>query len=231
MMSKNTTTAAAILLSGILVALAIMYTQAYGEVEISANNENEFGNNNSVGVEDIRPIDSRDHVFGNQDAEVTIIEYSDFECPFCSKFHPTLEKIATEYDGRVKWVYRHFPLTNIHSRALGASVASECVAELSGNDEFWQFAKNAFNNQHNLGEDFYNKQATLFGIDPELFATCLSSNKYNELFSQELNNIRELGGTGTPFSIVINKNGETFPFSGALEYKTVKQIVEAALSS
>ncbi len=79
----------------------------------------------------------RDHIRGNPDAPVTLVEYSDFECPFCKRFHPTVKRIVDEYGGRVRWVYRHFPLDEIHPvKARREAAAAECAAELGGNDAF-----------------------------------------------------------------------------------------------
>jgi hypothetical protein len=77
-----------------------------------------------------------DHVLGNPNAKITIIEYSDYECPFCKQFHPTLERIVKESDGNVKWIYRHYPL---HQNSVERLVAAECVAEIKGNDAFWKY--------------------------------------------------------------------------------------------
>lgn len=86
---------------------------------------------------EVPPVDATDHVFGNPNAPVTIIEYSDFECPYCKIFQATLNKIVTESNGNVSWVYRHWPL---HQNSLEKLVASECVAQIKGNDAFWKYS-------------------------------------------------------------------------------------------
>ncbi len=78
-----------------------------------------------------------DHVLGNPNAQITIIEYSDYECPFCKQFHPTLEKIVRESEGSVKWIYRHYPL---HQNSVERLVAAECVGEIKGDDAFWKYS-------------------------------------------------------------------------------------------
>ena len=91
------------------------------------------------------PISGDDHIFGNKNADVIIVEYSDFECPFCQQFHPTLKQIVADYDGQVAWAYRHLPLESLgHVNAKPAAEASECVAELGGNDAFWQYTNLLF---------------------------------------------------------------------------------------
>lgn len=85
------------------------------------------------------PIDfETDHILGDKSARVAIIEYSDYQCPFCHRVHPTYQQIMEEYDGKVMWVFRHFPLS-FHPEAMPLAIASECVATLKGNDAFWKF--------------------------------------------------------------------------------------------
>lgn len=87
----------------------------------------------------VAPIDfERDHILGDRSARVAIIEYSDYECPFCHRVHPTYKQIMDQYDGKVMWVFRHFPLA-FHPEAMPLAIASECVASLKGNDAFWKF--------------------------------------------------------------------------------------------
>jgi protein-disulfide isomerase len=92
----------------------------------------------------VDPISEKDHVRGDRDAQIVLIEYSDFQCPFCSRFHPTAQQVVEEFNGQVMWVYRHFPLDSIHPVARKAAEASECVAELGGNDAFWNFVDTIF---------------------------------------------------------------------------------------
>lgn len=90
---------------------------------------------------EVPPIDATDHILGDvKTAKVTIIEYSDFECPYCARFHPTLEKIISESNGNVAWVYRQFPLTQIHQNSMERAIASECIAKIKGNEAFWKYA-------------------------------------------------------------------------------------------
>jgi hypothetical protein len=78
-----------------------------------------------------------DHVFGNQNATVTVIEYSDFECPYCKQFHPTLKQIVNESNGSIRWIYRNYPL---HQHSLEELMAAECIAKLKGNDAYWKYS-------------------------------------------------------------------------------------------
>lgn len=84
----------------------------------------------------IPPVTADEHIFGNQDAIVTIVEYSDFECPFCKQFQPVLKQVVTESNGNVRWAYRNYPL---HQHSFEKLVAAECIAKLKGNDAYWKY--------------------------------------------------------------------------------------------
>lgn len=92
-------------------------------------------------AEEVRGVQSDDHVLGNPEADVVIVEYSDTECPFCKMYHATLHQIMEEYgaDGKVAWVYRHFPLEQLHPKAPKEAEALECAAEQGGNEIFWKY--------------------------------------------------------------------------------------------
>jgi protein-disulfide isomerase len=86
---------------------------------------------------EVPPVDANDHILGDKNAPITIIEYSDYECPYCKAFHATLNQIVTESAGGVSWVYRHWP---IHQGSLAKLVAAECIAKIKGNDAFWKYS-------------------------------------------------------------------------------------------
>lgn len=85
---------------------------------------------------EVPAVSENDHIMGNKDAEIVIIEYSDFECPYCKTLHPTLEKLVKESNGNIAWVFRHWP---IHQDSFLKVQASECVAKIKGNDAFWKY--------------------------------------------------------------------------------------------
>lgn len=92
-------------------------------------------------AQEVRGIQDDDHLLGSKDAKIVIVEYSDTECPFCKQFHDTLQRIIREYgpSGDVAWVYRHFPLEQLHPKATKEAEALECAAEMGGNEKFWEF--------------------------------------------------------------------------------------------
>ena len=134
----NYSTPVAIVLAGIIIAGA-MYFSDGKKVESPTLAEKPIV---SSSLDQVRPVSTEDHIRGNPNAEVIIIEYSDTECPFCGRFHETMKQIMNEYgkEGKVAWVYRHSPLDQLHSKAKNESVALECANELGGNDKFWEYA-------------------------------------------------------------------------------------------
>ncbi|MBI2036161.1 thioredoxin domain-containing protein, partial [Candidatus Microgenomates bacterium] len=118
----------------------------------------------------IRPVSDSDHIRGSKDARLSLVEYSDLECPFCKSFHPTMQKILQDYDGKVRWVYRHFPLDSIHPKARPAALAAECVASLGGNDKFWNHVDKLFEGAPvTLTDDQLKTIATGLGVNASQF--------------------------------------------------------------
>ena len=184
-------------------------------------------------VSKLRPVSkTRDHIRGNANAPVTLVEYSDFECPFCKRFHPTVKRLVEESKGSVRWVYRHFPLDELHSKARKEAAASECAAEMGGNDAFWKFADRFYeltpsNNRTDI-DTVLPQIAGELGLDKAKFASCIASGKYDPRIAEDLQDAAATGGRGTPWSIVISKSGKAYPLSGAQPYAVVKQLLDLA---
>jgi len=166
-------------------------------------------------------ISEDDHVLGNPKADVVLIEYSDFECPFCSRHIPTMEQIVDEYGDQIALVFRHFPLS-FHQEALPAAVASECAAE---QDKFWEFHDELFANNTRLGDNLYEEIAEDLGMDVSDFTDCLDDNNYETQIKAEMAAGAAAGVSGTPGTFV---NGELV--KGAVPYDSFKSIVEQALT-
>ena len=145
-----------------------------------------------------------------------------------------MQRIVQEYGDQVAWVYRHFPLDSIHSKARPEAVAAECAAELGGNDAFWKYADRFFevtpsNDQTDINT-VLPQIAQEIGLNKSLFAACLESGKYDDHVQDDVDNAIATGGNGTPWSIIVTESGEKYPLSGAQPYEAVKQLVERALS-
>ena len=218
----------AIVLAGALIAGVLFFT---------SNNQGVTEINQPTPVasdttDQVRPVTKDDHIKGNPNATVTIIEYSDFECPFCKRFHDTMNEVLSEEDD-VTWVFRHFPLDQLHPRnARKASVASECVAELGGSDAFWTFTDGYFevtpaNDQTDIATVIPQLVAKA-GVDASSFDACVASGRYDEHVQDDVENAVATGGQGTPWSIVITASDKTLPLSGAQPASAVKQLIELA---
>lgn len=177
----------------------------------------------------IPAVSDNDHVKGSREAKVFLIEYSDYQCPFCQRFHPTVQQAVDEYKGDVAWVYRHFPLDTIHSNARPAAEASECAAELGGNDGFWAFTDAVFADPSKLSDlTSYANQA---GLSSSAFQACIDSEKYADRVEKDYQEGLASGVTGTPGSFVVNQKGEAWFIPGALPYDSLKATIDEALQS
>jgi protein-disulfide isomerase len=168
---------------------------------------------------DIDPSRTTDRrVYGNESAPTKIVEFSDFECPFCARLHPTLKKIVDNSNGEIAWEYRHMPLPN-HSNALPGAIASECIARVKSNDAFWKFSEVLFANIGKHSKDFYLAEAKELGVNEVDFLKCLDDETVKGSINEDSSVARQLGGNGTPFSIIVDKDGKKTPVSGALPYE------------
>lgn len=229
------TVPAAILIAGIIIGGAVIYTK--GALTEKKDSQNASAIKSST--INIDPVTIDDHIRGTPDAPITIVEFSDLECPFCKIFHGTMQKIMEEYGktGKVAWVYRHFPLS-IHPKSPRESNASECAYEQGGNEKFWQYVDKVFsitpsNNQ--LDPLQLPIIAKDIGLDLVKFNTCLDSGKYNEKIQKNYQDgirvgIGSIPDTGTPYSVLIDKKGNKIPINGAQPYEAVKRLIDAMLA-
>lgn len=181
----------------------------------------------------VKPVDDTDHVRGSEDATVTLIEYSDFECPFCKRFHPTMLQVMDEYEGKVRWVYRHFPLSFHLPLALKQAEAVECADELGGNDAFWQLTDLIFertrSNGNGMSASDLPKWAAELGLDEGEFQTCLDSGKYAAHADEDMASGSAAGVTGTPGTIIVGADGSEQLVPGAVPYAQLKVMIDAVL--
>jgi len=178
----------------------------------------------------IPAITSSDHVRGVSDPEVYLIEYSDYQCPFCGQFHPTTLQVLDEYSDKVAVVYRHFPLRQIHPQAEPAAQASECVAEIGGEEAFWKFTDYLFENQDTALNDFA-KSANAIGINGTAVETCLTNEDMAGVVEEQYQGGISSGVTGTPGNIIMNKKGEAWIIPGAVPFASIKATLDEALQS
>jgi protein-disulfide isomerase len=230
------TTPMALVVMGVLIAGAILIKAPSG----TTNNAKVAGaptqqeQVNTTNLEAMNPVTNQDHIRGNPNAPLKIVEYSDTECPFCKRFHTTMQEVMKEYGdkGDVAWVYRHFPIDSLHAKARKEAVAFECANEQGGNDAFWAYADRLYEiTPANDGLDPAElpKVAQFIGLDTKQFNTCLASTKYDQHIEDEVQNAQATGAQGTPWSIVVSKSGKKYPLSGAQPISAIKQLVDIAL--
>lgn len=179
-----------------------------------------------------------DHWQGNPKARIVIFEYSDLDCPYCIRFHTTMKQLVSEYPNDVLWVYRHFPIDSLHPQARTESVASECVAQLAGNDAFWKFIDSAFAfTSSNVATPMPTLKgfATSLGIDPKAFDSCIATNNIDKKISTAITNQANLGiqsgAQGTPYSVIVDRQtNAVYPAPGAQDIDTMREIVKTILN-
>jgi protein-disulfide isomerase len=224
----------AIVVAGIVVAFAIFFGGGDKPVAVPTDDGTDaVASPQEVAV---TPVTEDDHILGNPNAELIVVEYSDYECPFCARFHPTMDQIISEYgsEGKVAWVYRHFPL-QIHPDARPAAEASECVAELGGNTAFWDYSRVLFENAPtSLSTENLQSNAVALGIDEEAYTSCVADGRYADKVQQMYDDGLKIAQAdpqfGTPYSIILKKDGTQAVIPGAQPYNVVKQVIDAMLA-
>lgn len=167
-----------------------------------------------------------DPAIGPSDAPVVIIEFSDYQCPFCRKFAlETLDRILEEYSGKVRFVYRDFPLESIHAYALKAAEAANCAGEQGRYFEYHDLLFERQEDWSSRGTAAFVEYAEQLGLELESFKTCLSSGKYEEEVRKDLQDGLRAGVSGTPAFFI---NG--IPLSGAQPFEAFKAIIDSELA-
>lgn len=228
---NNVSISSAIIIAGALIAGAIFLNG--NPTNVQAPQPPAVAQQTSD-LDKMRPISAADHIRGNIDAPVKIVEYSDTECPFCKRFHETMKQVMDEYGktGKVAWIYRNFPLDQLHPKARNEAVALECAGDQGGNDTFWTYTDRLYEvTPSNNGLDPAELQniAQYVGLNVSIFSNCLTSEKFSKHIEDDVQDAAATGGNGTPWSIVVSKSGKKYPLSGAQPYEAVKKLIELAL--
>ncbi len=207
----------AIVVAGILLSFSVIFSSTQkGQVDGSVQGTKDVA---------IPDVTEADFIQGDKNAEINIVEYSDFSCGFCARYHPTMKKIVSEYKGKVRWVYRHLPIFN-----KPAAVASSCVGNILGDEAFFLYADKIFENQKDINQDFLKKEALLLGLTDSQYENCINDKVLNDKISEDFTSVRVLAGfNATPHTVMIDKNGNMYPFSGALPYEEVSTLVNSLL--
>ena len=218
-MSSSIKIPIAIIVAGIIIALAIYAAMPKGPE----------GGDPSL----VRPIGTTDHILGNPNAKVMIVEYADFDCEYCVGLSDTLRHIIANEgaNGDVAWVFRQFPLTELHPNAFKHAEAAECAAVAGGNDAFWEFADLLYARQP-VDPSQYGVLAQTVGIPGEAFASCFANapKVVDERITADRENALLMQAPGTPFSLILVAGKPPIVMSGAYPYEAVQALVEEALT-
>lgn len=177
-------------------------------------------------------VDKDDYIRGNANAEIVLVEYSDFECPFCSRFHPTMQQVKKEYGDKVAWVFRYYPLP-FHPNAQKAAEAAECIAQQKGQNGFWDYADKIYVKQEALGgklsPEAITEVAQATGVNMDSFKKCLDSGEMAPRIKAQMDAGSTAGISGTPGTIIITKKGDYELIPGALPFEQVKPMLDKYL--
>jgi len=166
-------------------------------------------------------IDTEGEPAYGEGSEIVLVEFSDYQCPFCKRVRPTVWKLVDEYDGKIKYVFMDFPLS-FHREARKAHEAAHCAGEQG---KYFDFNKKVFADQRKMSVDDLKAHAKEVGLDTEKFDQCLDSGKYADRIQQSIVKGAAAGVSGTPAFFI---NG--ILISGAQPYSSFKEVIESELS-
>lgn len=212
----------AIIIAGALIAGAVLFSQASFDSSKGLEEATARLAGGEGGAELLHEVDDdTDFIRGAKKPKVTIVEFSDFGCGFCAQFHPTLKQIVDKYPNDVAWVYRHLPFRNNE-----AALASECVGQTLGDEAFWKYSDTLFAKFPDITNELMASEAVRLGFSSEeAFWECQGSEAVAKAVEENAAEARLIGANGTPHSLVITKDGKTFPLRGATPFAQVDQIV------
>lgn len=178
-------------------------------------------------------VTNDDHQRGGKKAKVTIVEYSDYQCPFCNRFHPTMKQVLTDYGDDVAWVYRHFPLDSLHPNARKTAELSECVAKYGNAEKFWQFSDAIY--EKIVTDETITEPANAMalavslGVNQAKLQKCLDDGEMTAKVKEMETGGQTAGISGTPGSILVTADGEYELIPGALPIDSLKIMIDKYL--
>lgn len=201
----NIAIAISIVVAGLIVAGAVIFT-----------NDKTSSPDDSGPVIEIKEVTENDWIQGDLNAKVKIVEFSDTECPYCSVLHPTLKQVVEDYSGQVAWVYRHFPIPQLHPIAPTVSHALECVGELGGQEAFWSLTDKIYQLSYENVTSEEPKRLSAHAenpslledyaaeiVDREQYKVCMDETRHQERVTEDYQDAITAGGNGTPYNVIV----------------------------
>ncbi len=223
----------------IILLMAVSFFAGYLIFKVSALQQklNEGGTGGTAQQQAAAPKDlkikkpaANEHWRGDKNARYVWVTYSDYECPFCKRNHPDVVKLMGEYQGKLAWVYRQFPLP-FHPKAQKSAEGSECAAELGGNDAFWKYTDEVFDKMPDLELSGLSGVAADAGVNADAFQKCLDSGKYEKSVKDQSAEGSQAGVQATPTSVIYDmQTGKTTTIEGALPYESLKSELDTFMA-
>lgn len=218
-----------------VIGFVVMAMLVVKGVDLGDGKANSKSNTGAVAAGENEPAAAQDSIDPDSlrntrgEGDITVVEYSDLECPFCKQFHGTLQQLLADNEGEVRWSYKHFPLTSLHPKAQREAEASECAAEQG---KFWEYVDRIIeitpSNNKLEDQELFNT-AEFVGLDVDEFTDCLESGAMKDRVAQDAAEAQALGGTGTPFSVLIDEDGNVIgTIPGALPIASLQQALDQA---
>ena len=162
--------------------------------------------------------------WGKQNSKVVVVEYSDFECPYCKTFYEKVyKKLKSDYSDKIKFVYKDFPL-NFHSEAQPTAISANCVLELNGNEDYFKFHDLVFENQDKLNQDSYLTWAKQVGVNEIDFKTCILKKEISDEIQEDIDGGIKAGIRGTPTIFINEKKIQGY------NYEDYKNLIDEELN-
>ena len=212
----------AALIAIIVIGLMLAKLSATIDPEALFGKEGEANTAVQAGVPRVSAVD---HARGAVQPSVTWIEYGDFDCPFCKRYHEELKQLLVEYPEEVQVIFRHFPL-EIHPEAYGKSVISECVSSIAGEEVFWQLHDTLFEQS---GADAVEVAVSL-GVNEQTLSSCVSSGAFDSRIDTDITTGVSAGITGTPTTMIVAPDGNGSLVPGVISFEQMQEIMNYLLN-
>lgn len=225
------TTPLAIIIASVIIAGGLM---GYGAIVQGGSSSKA-----AVAMFKGKAIDGADYIEGKENSKVIVVEYSDPECPFCVQLSPTIEKVRSEYAGKIAFVYRHFPLTQIHKNAFDESRAIACAGKIGGTTKYYEYIDTLYKYKMSkqtatlpsTGKEDFAKSV---GLDMTAFGTCMKENQTAQAITDSTNDGVTAGVQGTPSTFILVKTKKGYEqvamIDGARQMEFFKAAIDEALA-
>ncbi|MBU1292713.1 DsbA family protein [Patescibacteria group bacterium] len=214
----------AIVIAGLILATAVYVVRNDDSPKLTGGNPNA-----------VRAVSPIDHIIGNPEAPVMIVEYADIDSEYSKQFQATMQQIMSEYaaGGKVAWVYRHLPLLDRHAAAGSHAEAAECAAFLGDNDAFWRFIdalQAAAPRENQFPPSGYPAVVSQLALPANEFDQCLKNGRFTKKVLDDTTNALASGAEGTPYTVIVVEGQKPVAINGALSYENMRRVVDEAIA-